>query len=74
MIESNGVVYAGTKNGVFIAADAATGKILLEHKAGNSSINEITRGGDGNIWISLIEGSIQQYIYPHTNSTLTGKN
>lgn len=74
IIESNGVVYAGTKNGIFIAADAATGKILLEHKAGNSSINEITTGSDGNIWISLIEGSIQQYIYPHTNSTSTGKN
>ena len=64
ILENNGVVYAGTKNGIFIAADAATGKILLEHKAGNSSINAITAGKDGNIWISLIEGSIQEYKRP----------
>jgi len=64
MTESNGVVYAGTKNGVLVAADAATGKILMEHKAGNSSINSITADRDGNIWISLIEGSIQEYKRP----------
>ncbi|HMH23992.1 MAG TPA: PQQ-binding-like beta-propeller repeat protein [Puia sp.] len=64
ILENNGVVYAGTRNGVFIAADAATGKILLEHKAGNSSINKITADADGNIWISLIEGSIQEYKAP----------
>ncbi|MBN9383717.1 MAG: PQQ-binding-like beta-propeller repeat protein [Chitinophagaceae bacterium] len=74
IIETGGVVYAGTKNGVLIAADAATGKILFEHKAGNSSINEITAAGNGKVWISLIEGSIQQYIHPYTNSTSTGKN
>lgn len=64
IVESNGVVYAGTKNGIFIAADAATGKILLEHKAGNSSINEITADKGGRIWISLIEGSIMQLAPP----------
>jgi outer membrane protein assembly factor BamB len=61
ILESNGVVYAGTKNGLLIAADALTGRILREHKAGNSSINGITADKDGNIWISLIEGSILQY-------------
>jgi len=60
IIESNGVVYAGTKNGVFLATDAATGRVLLEHKAGNSSINGITADRKGNIWISLIEGSIME--------------
>ena len=64
MLESNGVVYAGTKNGIFVAADAATGRILLEHKAGNSSINEITADRGGNIWISLIEGSVMQFSPP----------
>jgi outer membrane protein assembly factor BamB len=64
ILESNGVVYAGTKNGVFVAADALTGRILLEHKAGNSSINEITADKDGNIWISLIEGSIMEFVPP----------
>jgi outer membrane protein assembly factor BamB len=61
ILESNGVVYAGTKNGVFIATDAATGRILLQHKAGNSSINGITADREGNIWISLIEGSIMEF-------------
>jgi len=64
ILESNGVVYAGTKNGIFIALDAATGKVLLEHKAGNSSINEITADGEGNIWVSLIGGRVQEYKAP----------
>jgi ligand-binding sensor domain-containing protein len=66
MIEINGVVYAGTKNGVFVAADAATGRILLEHKAGNSSINGIAADREGNIWISLIEGSIMEFVPPNS--------
>jgi len=61
ILESNGVVYAGTKNGIFIATDAATGRILLQHKAGNSSINGITADREGNIWISLIEGGIMEF-------------
>lgn len=65
ILEDNGVVYAGTKNGVFIALEASTGKVLLEHKAGNSSINKITAGKDGRIWITLIEGSVQAYQPPH---------
>ncbi|HEY8968420.1 MAG TPA: PQQ-binding-like beta-propeller repeat protein [Puia sp.] len=64
IIESNGVVYAGTKNGIFVATDAATGRVLLEHKAGNSSINGITADSEGNIWISLIEGSIMEFVPP----------
>jgi outer membrane protein assembly factor BamB/predicted MPP superfamily phosphohydrolase len=64
IIESNGIVYAGTKNGVFVAVDALTGRILLEHKAGNSSINRISAGKNGNIWISLIEGSIMEFVPP----------
>ncbi|HVU53557.1 MAG TPA: PQQ-binding-like beta-propeller repeat protein [Puia sp.] len=64
MLESNGIVYAGTKNGIFIATDAATGRILLEHKAGNSSIDGIVADKEGNIWISLIEGSIMKFVPP----------
>jgi outer membrane protein assembly factor BamB/predicted MPP superfamily phosphohydrolase len=64
MIESNGVVYAGTKNGIFVATDAATGKVLLEHKGGNSSINGITADAEGRIWVSLIEGSVLEYAPP----------
>jgi outer membrane protein assembly factor BamB len=64
ILENNGTVYAGTKNGLFIAIDAATGKVLLEHKAGNSSINGITADHDGNVWISLIEGRIDEYKRP----------
>jgi len=64
IIESNGVVYAGTKNGIFVATDASTGRILLEHRGGNSSINGITADKEGNIWISLIEGSIMEFVPP----------
>jgi len=65
MLESNGIVYTGTKNGIFVAADAAKGRILLEHRAGNSSVNGITPDREGNIWISLIEGSIMEFVPPH---------
>ncbi|HXO76589.1 MAG TPA: PQQ-binding-like beta-propeller repeat protein, partial [Puia sp.] len=61
ILENNGIVYTGTRNGLFIAADANTGRILREHKAGNSSINRITADKEGNIWISLIGGSLFQY-------------
>jgi len=59
--ESNGVVYAGTKNGLLVALDGVTGKVLRKHRPGNSSINGIVADKDGNIWISLIEGSLFQY-------------
>jgi outer membrane protein assembly factor BamB len=69
MTESNGIVYAGTKNGIFVATDAASGRVLLEHKAGNSSINGIVPDKEGNIWISLIEGRIMEFVPPSRTAT-----
>lgn len=58
LLEYNGVVYAGTKNGVVVAVDAASHRLLWKYKAGNSSVNKITAGPAGQIWVSLIEGKI----------------
>lgn len=61
LLESNGTIYAGTKNGLLVAIDAATHELKWVHKAGNSSINKITADKAGDIWISLIEGKIMKF-------------
>ncbi|WP_295129227.1 PQQ-binding-like beta-propeller repeat protein [uncultured Chitinophaga sp.] len=60
LLESNGVLYAGTKNGLLIAIDVKTHALKWVHKAGNSSINKITADKAGDIWISLIEGKVMK--------------
>ena len=57
----NGVVYAGTKNGVIVAIDEAGRKKLWQYKAGNSAVNGITADSKGNIWISLMEGRLLRF-------------
>ncbi|UYQ94615.1 PQQ-binding-like beta-propeller repeat protein [Chitinophaga horti] len=61
LLESNGTLYAGTKNGLLIAIDVATHQVKWTHKAGNSSINKIVADKNGDIWISLIEGKLQKF-------------
>ncbi len=58
VLEYNGVVYAGGKNGLLVAIDAKTRQIKWKHKCGNSSINKITLNGKNEIWLTLIEGKI----------------
>lgn len=69
-----GVVYAGTKNGMVVALEARSGKLLWKHKAGNSSVNGIRADERGGIWISLIEGNIAYFNHNHTSKTKTSRH
>lgn len=59
VLEKNGVVYCGSRNGRVAAVDANTHKLLWISKLGNSEINgfELDPTSD-DIYISLIEGLI----------------
>ncbi len=61
ILEYQGIVYAGGKNGLLVAIDPQTQQILFRFKAGNSSINKITADTNGKIWISLIEGKVIRF-------------
>ncbi|MGL4411957.1 MAG: PQQ-binding-like beta-propeller repeat protein [Bacteroidales bacterium] len=57
-VEVNGVVYAGSREGVVVAVDVATQSILWSEKLGHSSVNAFTLDEKGTLWCSLIEGSV----------------
>lgn len=57
-IEKNGIVYSGSREGVVIAFDPVNRKVLWKEKAGHSSVNAFTVDDQGNVWCSLIEGSV----------------
>lgn len=58
VFEQKGIVYLGSRNGVVVAVDAASHKMLWSFKAGNSEVNRFTADPHGNIYFSLIEGKI----------------
>lgn len=58
VLEADGVVYAGSRNGVIAAVDAATGKLLWRYRGGDSAVNDFTKGPDGSVYATLIEGRI----------------
>jgi len=60
MVEHDGIVYAGGRNGLLVAIDTKTQQVLFKYKCGNSSINKITVLNNNEIWVSLIEGSIMK--------------
>ncbi|MGL4332783.1 MAG: PQQ-binding-like beta-propeller repeat protein [Bacteroidales bacterium] len=57
-IEKNGIVYSGSREGVVIAFDPVNRKVLWKEKAGHSSVNAFSVDDQGNVWCSLIEGSV----------------
>jgi outer membrane protein assembly factor BamB/predicted phosphohydrolase len=58
VLEQSGTVYLGSRDGVVVAVDAASHKILWSFKGGNSEVNQFSRDARGNIYFSLIEGNI----------------
>ena len=61
LLEHDGIVFAGSRQGILAAADAGTRRLLWTYKCGNSSINKIAAGPDGGIWVTLIEGKIYRF-------------
>jgi outer membrane protein assembly factor BamB len=58
ILEKDGVVYLGSRNGMVVAVNATTHNVLWRFKAGNSEVNRFTADAKGNIYFSLIEGKI----------------
>ena len=58
IVEHKGIVYMGSRKGEVIAVDATSHKLLWVEKVGSSSVNGFTVDEAGDLWFSLIEGSI----------------
>ena len=58
VLEHNGVVYAGSRRGIIAAIDANTSKLLWRQQVGASEVNGFDVDDKGNIYFSLIEGTI----------------
>lgn len=59
VLENDGVVYCGTRNGVVVAVDPSARKVLWKEKFGNSEVNGFEKDPNSNdIYLSLIEGTI----------------
>jgi len=58
ILEKDGVVYLGSRNGVVVAVDAKTQQVLWKFKCGNSEVNRFLADADGTIYFSLTEGAI----------------
>ena len=61
LLEHDGIVFAGSRQGILAAVDAGTRRLLWTYKCGNSSNNKIAAGPDGGIWVTLIEGKIYRF-------------
>lgn len=61
LLEHDGIVFAGSRQGILAAVDAGPRRLLWTYKCGNSSINKIAAGPDGGIWVTLIEGKIYRF-------------
>lgn len=58
LIEKEGVVVFGTKNGLLHGVDALTGKILWRHKIGNSVLNTVWLEHADDCIVSSSEGTV----------------
>ncbi|MDE6715897.1 MAG: PQQ-binding-like beta-propeller repeat protein [Muribaculaceae bacterium] len=58
VIENNGIVYAGSIKGEIAAINPATHELLWKSKVGNSEVNGWVVDADGNLYCTLIEGTI----------------
>lgn len=58
VLEHNGIVYAGSRRGIIVALDAKTSKVLWRQQLGASEVNGFDVDNKGNVYASLVEGSI----------------
>lgn len=57
--EKDGIIWAGSRRGKLVAVDAATKNIIFSRHLGTSEINGIDIDPyTGDIWVSLIEGTV----------------
>ncbi len=58
VLESDGTIYVGSRRGIMVAIDAATHEILYTYRLGSSEFNGWERDTNGDIYTSLIEGTV----------------
>lgn len=58
VLEHNGVVYAGSRRGIIAAIDVKTKQLLWRKQLGASEVNGFDVDEKGNVYFSLIEGTI----------------
>ncbi len=58
IIEKDGVVYMGSRRGVVVAVEPISHKILWKAKLGTSEVNGFDVDKNGDIYLSLIEGTV----------------
>ncbi len=63
LIERNGVIIFGTKNGLLHGIDAKTGAVLWRHKIGNSIINTVNIISNTECILTTSEGSVVRLKY-----------
>lgn len=63
LLEKGGKIVFGTKNGLLVGLNAKTGKLLWQHKIGNSIINTITPVSKNECVLTTTEGVISRIKY-----------
>lgn len=58
VVESKGIVFLGSLHGVVVAIDPIAQKTLWRYRLGNSQFNGWDIDADGNLYTSLIEGTV----------------
>jgi outer membrane protein assembly factor BamB len=58
ILEKDGVVYVGSRQGLMVAIDPATKKVLFTYRLGTSEFNGWAVDEKGDVYTSLIEGKI----------------
>ena len=58
LVEKDGVVFYGTKNGILLALDAATGAIKWKHRVGVSLLNTVTPLSGREVVVTDFDGHV----------------
>ena len=58
VLEHKGVVYAGSRRGILAAIDVKTKQLLWRQQVGASEVNGFEVDKNGDIYASLVEGSV----------------
>lgn len=65
LIEKNGLIVFGTKNGLLHGVDAHTGNVLWRHKIGNSVLNTVVLKNTTDCLVSSSEGTVTRMQIMH---------
>lgn len=58
VLEANGIVFAGSRQGLLSAIDPINHKLLWKYRLGNSEFNGLELDANGDVYTSLIEGTV----------------